>query len=241
MKSKYVMINGFAFSEESDMEKLRNYAREGWILEDIVAGFFYKLKKDKPKDVEYSLDYQSEATEEYFSLFSAADWTHVISLDNGIHIFMAQAGTKPIYSDRESEIDKYDRVKKQTGKGTIYSLIVAIVLSALLVISAIAIKPIFLIVLLLLIVDIFVFIFNYMPYLAYNSRLKQLNKNGKYEGGITSNKNLWKIDAFTGIVFMIVGIMDFIEKSYFAIFIILVGTFYIVSSLNKYRQRKKSL
>ena len=41
MKSKYVMINGFAFSEESDMEKLRNYAREGWILEDIVVGLFF--------------------------------------------------------------------------------------------------------------------------------------------------------------------------------------------------------
>ncbi|WP_027623769.1 DUF2812 domain-containing protein [Clostridium lundense] len=241
MKSKYVMINGFAFSEESDMKILGNYAREGWILEDIVAGFFYKLKKDIPKDIEYSLDYQNEATEEYFSLFSAAGWTPVISLDNGIHIFMAQAGTKPIYSDRESEIDKYDRVKKQTSKGTVYSLITAIALTILLVISAIAIRPIFLIVLLLLIVDIFVFIFNFMPYLAYKSRVKQLNKNGKCDGGITSSKNLWKIDAFTGIVFMIIGIMDFVEKSYFATFFILLGIFYIISSLNKYKQKKKSL
>lgn len=31
MKNKYVMIGGFAFSEESDMEKLRNYAkRDGY-------------------------------------------------------------------------------------------------------------------------------------------------------------------------------------------------------------------
>lgn len=35
MKSKYVMISGFAFTEEGDMEKLKNYARQGWILEDI--------------------------------------------------------------------------------------------------------------------------------------------------------------------------------------------------------------
>lgn len=42
MKNKYVMISGLAFSEESDMEKLKNYAREGWILEDIMGGFFYK-------------------------------------------------------------------------------------------------------------------------------------------------------------------------------------------------------
>ncbi len=37
------MINGFAFSEESDMEKLKEYARQGWILEDIVGGFFYNI------------------------------------------------------------------------------------------------------------------------------------------------------------------------------------------------------
>ena len=27
MKSKYVMISGFAFSEESDLEKLKKYAK----------------------------------------------------------------------------------------------------------------------------------------------------------------------------------------------------------------------
>ncbi|WP_341455854.1 hypothetical protein [Clostridium peptidivorans] len=45
MKNKYVMISGFATSEESDMEKLKKYASQGWILEDIIGGFFYKLKK----------------------------------------------------------------------------------------------------------------------------------------------------------------------------------------------------
>lgn len=57
MKNKYVMIGGFAFSEESDMEKLRNYAKKGWILERVVGGFFYKLRKDEPQDIIYSLDY----------------------------------------------------------------------------------------------------------------------------------------------------------------------------------------
>jgi hypothetical protein len=67
MKSKYVMISGLAFSEESDMEKLKNYASEGWILEKIVWGFWYKLRKDKPQNIIYNLDYQTEANEEYFS------------------------------------------------------------------------------------------------------------------------------------------------------------------------------
>ena len=45
MKNKYVIINGLAFSEESDMEKLKNYASQGWILEDIVGGFFISSER----------------------------------------------------------------------------------------------------------------------------------------------------------------------------------------------------
>jgi hypothetical protein len=238
MNNKYVMINGFAFSEESDMEKLKSYAKEGWILEDIVAGFFYKLKKDKPKDMEYSLDYQSEVTEEYFNLFLEAGWTRVVSLGGKIHIFSAPVGTKPIYSDRESEIDKYASMKKQVSKGTIYSSIAIVILAVLLVVSVISIRPIFLVVVSLFIASIFVFIFNFMPYLAYNSRLKQLSKNGKCNSKIISNKGLWKLYAFAGIVFLFLGIIDLIEKKHFAICFILLGMCNIAFSLDNYKKEK---
>ncbi|WP_311315488.1 MULTISPECIES: DUF2812 domain-containing protein [Clostridium] len=128
MKSKYVIINGLAFSEESDMEKLKNYASQGWILEDIVGGFFYKLRKDKPQNIVYSLDYQLDVDGEYFTIFKEAGWELVLSVNNQMHIFLAQAGTKPIYSDSKSEIDKYTRVRNQTRRGTIYSLIMAILI-----------------------------------------------------------------------------------------------------------------
>lgn len=235
MKSKYVMISGFAFSEESDMEKLRNYAREGWILEDIVAGLFYKLKRDEPKDIVYSLDYQSEANEEYFNLFIESGWKPVISVGNEMHIFSAQAGSNPIYSDCQSEIEKYIRMKRQAEKGTLYSLIVAVALIALLVISVITIRPIFLIVFGLLMLDIFVFIFNFMPYIAYNSRIKQIRKNGR----CSLNNGLWKVNVFSGSVFLILGIENLIEKKYFSIFYIILGTFFIISSLNSYKKEKK--
>lgn len=235
MKSKYVMISGFAFSEESDMEKLRNYAREGWILEDIVAGLFYKLKRDEPKDIVYSLDYQSEANEEYFNLFIESGWKPVISVGNEMHIFSAQAGSNPIYSDCQSEIEKYIRMKRQAKKGTLYSLIVAVALIALLVISVITIRPIFLIVFGLLMLDIFVFIFNFMPYIAYNSRIKQIRKNGK----CNLNKGLLKVNVFSGSVFLILGIENLIEKKYFSILYIILGAYFIASSLNSYKKEKK--
>ncbi|KLE15329.1 DUF2812 domain-containing protein [Clostridium sp. C8] len=241
MRSKYIMINGLAFSEESDMEKLRNYAKEGWILEDIVGGFFYKLRKDKPQNIVYSLDYQLDADGEYFTIFKEAGWELVLSVNNQMHIFLAQAGTKPIYSDSKSEIDKYTRVRNQTRMGTIYSLIIAIVLISLLVISAIAIRPIFLIILALLVIDIFIFIFNFMPYLAYNSRIKQINRYGRCKSEAENNKITWKLYAIAGVLWLAIGIWHLIGKLYFsAIFFIIFGVYFIFSSSVYFKKYKKS-
>lgn len=236
------MINGLAFSEESDMEKLKNYASQGWILEDIVGGFFYKLRKDKPQNIVYNLDYQTETNEEYFTIFKEAGWKLVVSVENYMHIFSAQAGTKPIYSDCESEIDKYTSIRNRTRKGTLYSLILAIVLMGLLVVSLIAIRPIFLIILGLLIIDIFVFVFNFMPYIAYNTRIKQIKKYGKCNSKAIDNKSSWELYAFAGIVWLAIGIWHLIGKQYFsAVFFIIFGAFFIFSSLTHFKKYKKSL
>ena len=242
MKSKYVMISGLAFSEEGDMEKLKNYASQGWILEDIVGGFFYKLRKDKPQNIVYNLDYQTETNEEYFTMFKEAGWKLVVSIENYMHIFSAQAGTKPIYSDCESEIDKYTSIRNRTRKGTLYSLIIAIVLMGLLVVSAIAIKPIFLIILGLLMIDIVVFDFNFMPYLAYNSRIKQIKKYGKCNSKAINNKTSWKFNAIAGVVWLAIGIWHLIGKLYFsAVFLIVIGVYFIFSSSAYFKKYKKSL
>lgn len=242
MKNKYVMISGFAFSEESDMEKLNKYATQGWILEDIVGGFFYKLRKDKPQNIVYNLDYQTDANEEYLTIFKEAGWKLVVSAENCIHIFSAQAGTKPIYSDCESEIYKYTSVRNKMKKGALYSLILAIVLMGLLVVSLIAIRPIFLIIFGLLLIDICVFIFNFMPYLAYNTRIKQIKQNGKCNSKTIENKNMWKFNILAGIVWLAIGIWHLTGELYFsAAFFIIFGLFFIFSSLVQLKNYKKSL
>ncbi len=241
LKSKYVIINGLAFSEESDMEKLKNYASQGWILEDIVGGFFNKLRKDKPQNIVYSLDYQLDVDGEYFTIFKEAGWELVLSVNNQMHIFLAQAGTKPIYSDSKSEIDKYTRVRNQTRRRTIYSLIMAILLIGLSVFSAIAIRSIFLIILALLVIDIFIFVFNFMPYLAYNSRIKQIKRNGRCKSEAINNKITWKLYAFAGVMFLVLGILNLIEKKYSSLLYIILGAFDIVLSLDYYKKYKKSL
>src|SRR5690606_34538197 len=56
--------------------------------------------------------------EEYFELFSSAGWTHVAS-DAGFHLFRAVPGTIPIYSDRETSLEKYNNMNTFVNKLTI--------------------------------------------------------------------------------------------------------------------------
>lgn len=237
MKNKYVMIGGFAFSENSDMEKLRDYAKKGWILEDI-SGLFYKLRKDKPQDIEYSLDYQDEATKEYFDLFLEAGWTLVVSTDcNSTHIFSAPVGTKPIYTERTSEMDKYSSVRNQMKRGSIYSTIVLITLAVLSVISAIFIKPIFIPVCVLFILSIFPFTFSFMPYLAYGSRIKKISKNGKGSSDVTFK--FWLIWLIASVFFLFAGIYGLTRRWYvFAVFFILLGMLYVYLTISDYKKEK---
>lgn len=241
MKNKYVMIGGFAFTEESDMKKLKNYAKEGWILDKIVGGFFYKLRKAEPQNIVYSLDYQNEANEEYFAIFKEAGWTPVVSLENQMYIFSAQEGTKPIYSDSKTEIDKYIKMRNQTKKGSIVSSVIAVVLIALLVLSAIFIRPIFIVFELLLIIDFVIFIFNFMPYIAYNSRIKQMKKHGKCNSELISSKTMCKIYLFSGLGLLIVGVADLQDKQGWGGFWLILSIWYISSGIREYKKYKKSL
>lgn len=242
MKNKYVMISGFAFSEETDMEKLKDYASKGWILEDIVGGLFYKLRKDKPQNIVYSLDYQTETNEEYFSLFEEAGWKLVVSTDNYMQIFSAQAGTKPIYSDRESEIEKYTNIRNLMKKGALFSFLIAIVLSGLLACSFIAIKPIFLLVLGLLLIDIVLFVITLMPYFAYNYRIKQIKKYGVCDDKALNNGSWWVFDGILGVLWIAVGVWHFNGKLYLsAAFFVICGIVFIITSLVNLKKCKKSL
>lgn len=76
----------------------------------------YKLRKEESQDLIYNIDYQVQPNEDYFEFFEGANWTHVCSSDH-IHIFSAPEGTTPIYSDKESSLEKYTKVKNQMFKG----------------------------------------------------------------------------------------------------------------------------
>ena len=110
-QTKYIMSSGLAFSENKDMEKLRRYSLKGWHVKDFKL-MGYTLEKGKRSDYIYSIDYRllkEDEEEEYFNFFSSAGWSHVASQAN-IHLFRAHPGTQPIYTDRDTTVQKYENL-----------------------------------------------------------------------------------------------------------------------------------
>lgn len=107
-RTKYITSGGLAFSEEKDMEKLRRFSLKGWHVRDFKF-MGYTLEKGGSSDYIYSVDYRSvkeDEEEEYFEFFLSSGWSHIAS-DGDIHLFRAHSGTKPIYSDRDTLVEKY--------------------------------------------------------------------------------------------------------------------------------------
>ncbi|MEH6943340.1 DUF2812 domain-containing protein [Bacillus sp. JJ722] len=110
-QTKYITSGGLAFSEDKDMEKLRRFSLKGWHVSDFKF-MGYTLEKGECSDYIYSVDYRSlkeDEEEEYFDFFSSSGWSYIASEGN-IHLFRAHPGTKPIYSDRETTIEKYENL-----------------------------------------------------------------------------------------------------------------------------------
>lgn len=74
-QTKYIMSGGLAFSEDKDMEKLRQFSLKGWHVSDFKF-MGYTLKKGESFDYIYSVDYRSlneDEVEEYLDFFHLLD------------------------------------------------------------------------------------------------------------------------------------------------------------------------
>lgn len=112
-QTKYVMSGGLAFSEDKDMEKLRRFSLKGWHVSDFKF-MGYVLNKGESSDYIYNVDYRllkEDEEEEYFDLFASSGWSHVAS-EGDIHLFRAHPGTTPIYSDRDTSVEKYEYLNR---------------------------------------------------------------------------------------------------------------------------------
>ncbi|WP_028775948.1 DUF2812 domain-containing protein [Shimazuella kribbensis] len=176
---KYIYNGGLAFSEEKDMQRLSKYAKEGWILESSAfMGFVYKLRKGNPTDLVYNLDYRMDADDEYFSYFQEAGWKLVCSFGNQIYIFAAPVGTKPIYSDSSSLVEKYEQEKSKMGTYALPFLIATLVFFLAPMLGFGTLLPLWLDKTLFIfgMISLIPLIFTGLPFIGYVLRLKRINK-----------------------------------------------------------------
>lgn len=123
---KYVPSGGLVLSEKKDMKKLSKLAKEGWILESFEK-LSYKLRRGKPEDVIYCIDYNEDKEEIdlYLELFESSEWKHVCSFE-AYHFFKASPGTQPIYTDKDSLSLKYKKLYNLIKKSIVIILVLAV-------------------------------------------------------------------------------------------------------------------
>lgn len=125
---RYITSQGTAFAEKKEMLKMGELAQQGWQLESF-AFLGYRLRKAEPQDLIYEMDYhvvRKADMKNYVDTFTAAGWSHVCSAGS-IHVFSARPGTTPIYSDRNTSYEKYNRITRSAGMVTLIFAILAVV------------------------------------------------------------------------------------------------------------------
>lgn len=124
---KRVLNLGYAFDEKRALEKFRKLSKEGWTLKKANI-LNYELVKGEKKEQIYSMDYRNffknkEGLDEYIEIFKAGGWEYVCSNQNMFHFFKANVGTKPIYTNKKEDAEKYRDIYKNTKITAVVSLI----------------------------------------------------------------------------------------------------------------------
>lgn len=112
--AKYRICNGLAIAPDKDMRMLKKMSQEGWHLAGM-SGFFYRLEKGQPKNYDYALNMERNVGSDMMSFYEASGWTPVVA-EYGYQIFRAEAGSSPIFSDLDSEMEILRSNRQQYGK-----------------------------------------------------------------------------------------------------------------------------
>jgi hypothetical protein len=120
-KKRYETSLGIAFDEAGDLQRLGDWAAEGWRLTGF-RGLKYVLEPAPAEQVVFAVDYLYEPDAEYFELCRASGWEHVISMDGLIHLFKAVPGTPAMFSTAEMHT-KYRRAQRQLFAPAVGSLV----------------------------------------------------------------------------------------------------------------------
>jgi hypothetical protein len=120
MKDRFVIVTALAFSDQQDTKRLSEFASKGLLLKDFrIPMLSYRLIPQEKQEVDFLIDYQQSATQDYYDSYVHMGWEHVFSSED-MHYFKADKGVEPFYSDIEGKIQRYRKESKRYG---LYSLI----------------------------------------------------------------------------------------------------------------------
>ena len=188
------------------MEKLRRYSLKGWHVSDFKF-MGYTLEKGESSDYIYSIDYRSlkeDEKEEYFNFFSSSGWSHVAS-EADIHLFRANPGTKPIYTDCETTVEKYSNLNNFMNKVTAPLFLVTVFAWALALLNSGTLQSIFLIA--ATIPSVFALPAAWTALAAYSNKWKAKGKKGV--------ANFLKVIPFLLFIIAIIILLFFFVSNHF--------------------------
>jgi len=80
MKDKYVIVTALAFSDEQDTKRLSEFASKGLFLKDFrIPLLSYRLIPQEKQEVDFLIDYQQKASQEYYDSYLKMGWESVFS------------------------------------------------------------------------------------------------------------------------------------------------------------------
>lgn len=129
-KYKYRMGNGLAISPEKDMRMFAEMSAKGWHLEEN-DGILFRFAQGEPHRYIYALNMDEDTDETMYETYAQCGWTPVIK-EKGMHIFRAEEGTPPIFSDTASKLEILEKERRKFG---IYALVLSIITVLLLIIG----------------------------------------------------------------------------------------------------------
>ncbi|MEY2846684.1 MAG: hypothetical protein RL076_2230 [Chloroflexota bacterium] len=169
---------GLAFAEEYDLQRLSQWAAEGWRLAKIEH-LWMVLEQAPPEQVIFAIDYQDAPDSDYFEMCRVAGWQHVTSVEQQIHLFKAAPGTAAIFSPADATT-KYQRAARMFAKPALWSSIgVAVSLALLFGVvvpwvemqESILVRAVEIVALIIVCVLATISIFTVLPWLSYRLRL----------------------------------------------------------------------
>lgn len=174
------MGSGLAFTPQRDLDLFAEMAARGQHLSGTtLLGHGWRFQEGPAEEAVFDLTFESGVDQEYFELFAAAGWTHVLSTGD-LHVFKAAPGTVPLHTGTESRREELVRNRNRFGLAGAASLVALVLAAWLLPKTGLAIAAVNVVLLPLLVVTIY----TVLPFLGFAWHKARFDRRSPRPGGV---------------------------------------------------------